>query len=176
MAVLVKTSGRPEDVALSVAVDCQELDPDVLPDVQLLKTSFGQKLQQTELIALGVSLLGFSALLLACVGVVGLVAYSVAQRTKEIGIRMALGATGSHVLSVVLRQLSRPVAAGLLLGSAPPPRCRRSSGGSCTASATWIRSPIWRRSACSSRSSPSPRCGRRAARFASIRCTRFACD
>ena len=43
-----------------------------------------------------------SALLLACLGIVGLVAYSVSQRTKEIGIRMALGAPGSHVLSVVL--------------------------------------------------------------------------
>jgi ABC-type antimicrobial peptide transport system permease subunit len=85
--------------------------------VQLLKTSFAQKLRQTELIAFSVSLLGLSALLLACVGVIGLVAYSVAQRTKEIGIRMALGATGSRVLAVVLRQLSRPVAAGLLLGT-----------------------------------------------------------
>ena len=63
-------------------------------------------------------MLGISALLLACLGIVGLVAYSVSQRTKEIGIRMALGATGSHVLSVVLRQLSRPVVAGLLLGIA----------------------------------------------------------
>ena len=84
--------------------------------MQLLKASFGRKLRQTELIVFSVSLLGFSALLLACVGVVGLVAYAVAQRTKEIGIRMALGASGSRVLSVVLRQLLRPVAAGLLLG------------------------------------------------------------
>ena len=76
-----------------------------------------EKLRETEIGALvGDGLLGISALLLACLGIVGLVAYSVSQRTKEIGIRMALGATGSHVLSVVLRQLSRPVVAGLLLG------------------------------------------------------------
>jgi predicted permease len=116
MTVVVRTSGPPEGVLLSVAAIARALDPDIFPEVQLLKASFGQKLRQTELIVFSVSLLGFSALLLACVGVVGLVAYSVAQRTKEIGIRMALGASGSRVLSVVLMQLSRPVAIGLLLG------------------------------------------------------------
>jgi ABC-type antimicrobial peptide transport system permease subunit len=44
------------------------------------------------------------------------VAYAVSQRTREIGIRMALGARPAHILAVVLRQFSRPVAAGLLLG------------------------------------------------------------
>jgi len=46
----------------------------------------------------------------------GLVAYGVSQRTKEIGIRMALGARPAHVLAVILRQFSVPVAAGLLAG------------------------------------------------------------
>jgi len=66
--------------------------------------------------AVGVGLLGASALLLACLGIVGLVAYSVSQRTKEIGIRMALGARGTHVLSSVLRQMLRPTALGLVTG------------------------------------------------------------
>ena len=61
-------------------------------------------------------MLGVSALLLACLGIVGLVAYAVSQRTKEIGIRIALGAARSHVLLVVMRQFSRPVLAGLLVG------------------------------------------------------------
>jgi ABC-type antimicrobial peptide transport system permease subunit len=60
--------------------------------------------------------LGLVALLLACAGIVGLVGYAVSQRTKEIGIRMALGAKPAQVLSVVLRQFSLPVAAGLLAG------------------------------------------------------------
>jgi ABC-type antimicrobial peptide transport system permease subunit len=60
--------------------------------------------------------LALVALLLACLGIVGLVAYAVSQRTKEIGIRMALGAKPSHIVSIVLRQFSRPVLAGLLVG------------------------------------------------------------
>ena len=47
-----------------------------------------------------------------------MVAYAVSQRTREIGIRMALGAKPAHVLSIVLRQLSAPVAAGLIAGVA----------------------------------------------------------
>jgi ABC-type antimicrobial peptide transport system permease subunit len=114
----VRTNGSPEAVAPLAAAAAKALDARIFPDVRLVKTAFAGKLRETEIGALSVTLLGISALLLACLGIVGLVAYSVSQRTKEIGIRMALGATGSHVLSVVLRQLSRPVVAGLLLGIA----------------------------------------------------------
>jgi predicted permease len=116
VAVLVKTLAPPEGLAPSVASIARTLDPNIFPEVQLLKTLFRRKLQMVETGTLAVSLLGFVALLLACLGIVGLVAYSVSQRTKEIGIRMALGARPSHVLEVVLRQFSRPVVAGLLVG------------------------------------------------------------
>ncbi len=65
---------------------------------------------------MAVSLLGLTALLLASLGIVGLVAYAVAQRTREIGVRMALGAKASHVLSVVLLQFKHPVLGGLAVG------------------------------------------------------------
>ena len=81
-----------------------------------MKSAFQQKMQGPQYSALSVSLLAFVALLLACVGIVGLVAYSVSQRTREIGIRMALGASSSHVLTSVLRQFSLPVGGGLLAG------------------------------------------------------------
>jgi ABC-type antimicrobial peptide transport system permease subunit len=63
-----------------------------------------------------ISLVGVLAMLLAAVGILGLVAYTVTQRTKEIAIRLALGAPQFQVLSAVLRQFRIPVLIGLLLG------------------------------------------------------------
>jgi predicted permease len=116
MMVLVKTSGPPEGLVQVVASVAKAIAPKLFPEVQLLKGAFRDKLQTAEYSALAVSLLGAVALLLAGAGIVGLVAYGVTQRTKEIGIRMALGARPAHVLAVVLRQFAIPVAAGLLAG------------------------------------------------------------
>lgn len=118
LVAMVRTSTSPESVAPAVAAAAKAIDARIFPDVRLVKTSYAGKQREAEITAMSVTLLGISALLLACLGIVGLVAYSVSQRTKEIGIRMALGASAPHVLSVVLHQLARPVVAGLLLGVA----------------------------------------------------------
>jgi predicted permease len=118
MVVLVRTAGPPESVVGSVAAVASAIDTKMFPEVQLMKNAYREKVRTAEFSALSVGVLGLVALLLACTGIVGLVAYTVAQRTKEIGIRMALGARPSHVVSVVLRQFSIPVAAGLLAGVA----------------------------------------------------------
>jgi predicted permease len=116
MVALVRTTGRAEQVLATVASISKSIDPKIIPEVQMMKSMFQKKLKGSEYGALSVSLLAFVALLLACLGIVGLVAYAVSQRTREIGIRMALGAKPSHVLGVVLRQFSSPVAAGLVIG------------------------------------------------------------
>jgi ABC-type antimicrobial peptide transport system permease subunit len=59
---------------------------------------------------------GVLALILACVGVYGVMAYSVAQRTSEIGIRMAVGALPKHVLGMVLRETTWIALRGILFG------------------------------------------------------------
>jgi predicted permease len=116
--VLVKTSAPPEEVIRPVASIAKSIDPGTFPEVEMMKTSFRRKLRGAEYSAASVGLLGFVALFLACLGIVGSVAYAISQRTKEIGIRMALGAKPLQILSAVVRQLSLPVAVGLLSGVA----------------------------------------------------------
>ncbi len=116
IVVLLRTVGPPEGLVPFVAALAKSIDPKVFPDVQLVKSSFRRKMEGAEKAAMSVSVLGFTALLLASLGIVGLVAYSVSHRTKEIGIRIALGANPAQVLSVVLRQLTFPILVGLLVG------------------------------------------------------------
>jgi predicted permease len=118
MHVIVRSSTATEALAPAVAAITKNLDGDVFSQINILKNAFDRKVESAERGALAVSLLGASALLLACLGIVGLVAYAVSQRTKEIGIRIALGAARSHVIFVVLRQFSRPVTIGMLIGMA----------------------------------------------------------
>jgi predicted permease len=118
MNVVVRTSTPPERVGAAVAAIARGLDAAVFPEVLILEHAFNRKLRSAERSAVSAGLLGVSALLLACLGIVGLVAYAVSQRTKEIGIRIALGASRAHVLIVVLRQFSRPMLAGLAAGLA----------------------------------------------------------
>jgi ABC-type antimicrobial peptide transport system permease subunit len=63
-----------------------------------------------------VSVLGVIALSVACLGVLGLVAYSVAQRTKEIGVRLALGAEPRHILMSLTGQFLGTVIGGMVIG------------------------------------------------------------
>lgn len=66
--------------------------------------------------AMFASLLGALGLLLASVGIYGTVSYAVVRRTREVGIRMALGARKRDVIAMILRETTRPVIAGLAIG------------------------------------------------------------
>jgi predicted permease len=118
LVMLVKTTAPPEALVSSIGAKARTVDTKVMPDVRLMKTSFHEKLKGIQSSVTAVSLLGGLALTLACLGIVGLLGYAVAQKTKEIGIRMAIGAKPAHILSLVLRQLSWPVSLGLAAGVA----------------------------------------------------------
>ena len=116
LAIVVRTVGPPEALAPAVGAAAKGLDRDFVPRVQLLKNQFDDHIRDAQQGALAVSLLGIIALVVASLGIVGLVSYEVAQRTKEIGIRMAIGAEPRHVLRSLAAQFHRTVAFGLLAG------------------------------------------------------------
>jgi predicted permease len=118
MSVVVKTVGAPDGLVPMVKAIGQELDPKLQPFVWSMKTEFKRNTQTAQNLATQAGLIGMVAVLLACVGIVGLVMYAVSQRTKEIAIRLALGADKAHVLGVVLHQFAWPVGLGLVAGAA----------------------------------------------------------
>jgi predicted permease len=116
MLVLIRTAGVPENLPPAVKAIAEQVDPKLFPDIRVLKGAFRQEMVGVQRAATMVGLLGIAAILLAGVGVVGLVAYAVSQRTKEIAIRVALGARRAQVLAAVLRPFSWPVAIGVVAG------------------------------------------------------------
>jgi ABC-type antimicrobial peptide transport system permease subunit len=94
-----------------------EIDPNLtLTRVRTMQQQVDVSFDQQRAVASLAGLFGIVALALAAVGLYGVTAYTVAQRTNEIGIRMALGADRGKVVDLVLRSAFRRVAIGLLLG------------------------------------------------------------
>jgi predicted permease len=99
----VRTTGDPTSVAGSVRRAIEGVDKNLpVTDIRTLSEQVNEALNKERLIARLSSFFGFLALLLACVGLYGLMAYSVVRRTNEIGIRMALGAGRRDVLRMVI--------------------------------------------------------------------------
>jgi ABC-type antimicrobial peptide transport system permease subunit len=90
--------------------------PDRPVEVRALSAQVEARLVQERLLATLASGFGALALVLACTGLYGLLAYSVARRTREIGIRMALGARPTRVTAMVVRSVAGLVLAGTALG------------------------------------------------------------
>jgi predicted permease len=119
LAFYVRAHGDPDGILSTLRAQTRAIDPNVTVfDAAPLKEFIGASLFPQKVAASLMTLLGLIAVLLAAVGLYSVMAYSVAQRTQEIGVRMALGARPAHVMRMVLRQGLALTAMGLMAGAA----------------------------------------------------------
>jgi predicted permease len=115
--VVLRTAGDPLSMTESVRTAMRDVDP-TLPVQRFTSQTeqISERFAQERLFATAYTAFGALALVLACIGLFGVMSYNVARRTNEIGIRMALGAQRRTVLGMVMRESMLLVTAGVLVG------------------------------------------------------------
>ncbi len=122
----IRTSGEPAAVMAAARHTIQAFNPDIpIDSVKTLDTVLNDTTRQERMIAQLSGVFGLLALLLAATGLYGVLAYAVAQRTNEIGIRMALGAQRGAVTAMILRETGILVILGLAVGIPASLLCAR---------------------------------------------------
>ncbi len=119
MTCTVRTAGDPAAMTAAIRNALQSIDANVPPfAVKTQNEQIAEQMAQPRLFASLSSFFGLLAMALASIGLYGVMSYTVARRTHEIGIRMALGAQGGDVLRMVLRETLLLVVVGLVIGLA----------------------------------------------------------
>jgi putative ABC transport system permease protein len=105
MTLVVRTKRDPTSMLSTLRDEMQNVNKAVpISSVQALSETIGDQLAVDRLIAVLLSIFGGAALLLAAIGIYGVMGYAVAQRTREIGIRVALGAERSDIMTLIVRR------------------------------------------------------------------------
>jgi predicted permease len=113
----VRTVGNPKSVAAAARKEIMDFDSRIpVGEIRPLNDQVNDSINNEIVIAKLSSFFGLLALLLACIGLYGIMSYAVGGRTREIGVRMALGARREDVLWLVLRSAVVMIAIGVLIG------------------------------------------------------------
>ena len=117
MSLMIRTAGDPAALIPTLRTEIAALDPNLpISNVRTMDQHLGISLLPARLTGAALGVFGLLGLLLASVGMYGVMAYSVSQRTREIGIRMAIGAAASDVIKLVMRQGLTLVLVGTVIG------------------------------------------------------------
>ena len=116
--IIASGSGEVLAVRQALLAALHQIDPTVLvaPRETTLASSLGSMIFETQVFGGIVAALALVALLLATIGIYGVVAFGIAQRTREIGIRLAVGATAGDVVRLIVRETMRFTSLGLIIG------------------------------------------------------------
>jgi putative ABC transport system permease protein len=118
LQLAVRTAGPPEAMADAVVRKIRALDPEIAVKTTTMQTMVSDSIATPRFRTFLVTVFAAVALLLAMAGVYGVTAYLVAQRTSELGLRMALGSAPAGIVRLILSHAGRLAASGLLLGVA----------------------------------------------------------
>jgi putative ABC transport system permease protein len=114
--IVIRSAAPPERVIASVKEIVSQAAPSAVLDFTVLRTQIRDSLLGERLLAVLSGFFGILALMLACLGLYGIVSYGVATRTSEIGIRLALGSTRAGIISMIIRETAALLLFGLPIG------------------------------------------------------------
>jgi putative ABC transport system permease protein len=117
---ILRTQGDPKPVVAALRRELPLVDGNLEALMEDYRTAFSNQpaFVLSRIGAIGSAIIGILGLLIASVGIYGMVSFAVSQRTHEVGVRMAMGARAGDVLGLMLRESMRPVAIGAVVGLA----------------------------------------------------------